>query len=102
MILEVKSTEMKNPKYSIIVRSYLFDQKRIQLTLVDAKDETAPEGHGVIVREFCTYNKSTCDETVSLLKKSSEPEEFAKTLERPGNCEGPGGRIRLDNQETDL
>lgn len=92
---------MANPKYSILVHSYLGGQFRIQLTRVDLPDSYAPEGHGTIVREMCTYHRTTALAVVADLGGSDDPEKTARGYARPWNCESPGGRIRLDNKPED-
>lgn len=83
---------MKNPRYSITVWSYLLGQYRIQLE--DHFNPTsAPEGHGDIIRELCTYKKSMMELTVEAFRLSDHPPTYAESLAKPWNCEGPGGRI---------
>lgn len=93
------------PGYGVVVRPYMFGQYRIQLTRLypDGSDEPfGPAGHGEIVREMCTYDPRVAHSTVAALIAAPDPEAHCRTLERPHNCEGEGGRIRLDNKPGDL
>ena len=98
LFLSVRSIDMENSNYSVIVQLYLFGQFRIQITDIKTPDPLAPPGHGSIVREMCTYNPLTCAETVFNIKNAKDPEKFAESLANEKNCEHPGGRIRLDNK----
>lgn len=99
-IRRVSPQEMKNTRYSISVWSYTYGQYRIQLE--DHQNPImAPVGHGDIVREFCTYKKHAMELTVEALRLSDDPPAYAASLERPWNCDGPGGRIRLDSRLED-
>lgn len=82
--------------YIVRVRAYLFGQYRIQLI-----DERMPdlftEGEGTIVRELCTYQAKTAGTVAARIAAAADPEAEAETYAAPHNCEGKGGRIRLDN-----
>lgn len=99
-IKRIPPQEMKNPRYSIAVWAYLLGQYCIQI-----EDHShpiyAPQGHGDIVRELCTYSKSRMELTVEAFRLSDDPIIYAESLANPWNCEGPGGRIRLDNRLED-
>ena len=97
-LLEITPNLMQNKNYSILVYPFTFGQFRIRLTNVKIKDSYAPEGHGSIIREMCTYKNATMIETVGKLMESKEPEKTAESFATPYNCEFPGGRIRLDNE----
>jgi len=97
-LMEIRSGAMISPKHSAIMRRYLVGQYRIQLTRVDQPDPHAPAGHGTIVRELCTYDRSFAYSTMIVLRGHPDPEAWCRSIERPWNCEVPGrGRIRLDN-----
>lgn len=99
-IKKISPQEMKNPRYSITVWSYLLGQYRIQLE--DHFNPTsAPAGHGDIIRELCTYKKSMMELTAEAFRLSDHPPTYAESLAKPWNCEGPGGRIRLDSRIDD-
>lgn len=99
-IKRILPQEMKNPRYSIAVWAYMLGQYRIQLE--DHHNPTyAPQGHGDIIRELCTYQKSRMELTVEAFRISEDPPAYAESLVKPWNCEGPGGRIRLDNKLED-
>lgn len=99
-IKRIPPSEMKNPRYSLSVWSYLLGQYRIQLE--DHNNSIcAPKGHGDIIRELCTYQKSTMELTVEAFRASDDPPAYAESLARPWNCEGPEGRIKLDSSLED-
>ena len=97
-IKRIRPDKMKNSRYSVSVWPYLLGQFRIQLE--DHQNVLmSPSGHGQIIRELCTYKKHTMELTVERLRLSDEPS--AESLAFPWNCDGPGGRIRLDNRQED-
>lgn len=99
-IKTIPSQEMKNPRYSVTVWPYLLGQFRIQLE--DHSNPTfGPLGHGDIIRELCTYKKSTMELTVEAFRLSEDPPTYAESLAKPWNCEDSGGRIRLDSRLED-
>lgn len=99
-IKRIPPSEMKNPRYSVSVWSYLLGQYRIQLE--DHNNPIyAPKGHGDIIRELCTYQKSTMELTVEAFRISDNPPVYAESLAKPWNCEGSEGRIRLDSRLED-
>lgn len=91
----------KNRRYTVLLRRYLARQLRIQVTDLDRPDNSAPAGHGSIVRELCTYRPDTAVAVILNLVTAIDPEEIAQRYARPWNCEGPGLRIRLDNRSED-
>lgn len=100
LLVEVRQGTMFSPVHTVLVRPYLYGQFRIQLTRIDKPEPYAPEGHGTIVRELCTYRQDIMIETVARLAVASDPEEACRDMERPWNCDAPGrGRIRLDNED---
>lgn len=101
ILLEARGGAMASPVHSVLVRPHLYGQYRIQLTRTDQPDRYAPEGHGSIVRELCTYNRATAYLITSAIAHAEEPEAYCFGLERPWNCEYTGGRIRLDNTQED-
>lgn len=100
-IKQILPKDMSNDEYSILIRPYAFGQYRIQLTNVTRPALGAPEGHGDIVREMCTYKADTMREVTKGLAAAGDPEAYCETLVRPYNCEYKGGRIRLDNRPDD-
>jgi len=96
LVKEIPEKDMANGNYTVLVRPYTFGQFRIQLTDLRITDDYAPSGHGAIVREMCTYKQDTMEKITSGLAQARDPEVYAESLVKPGNCEGPGGRIRLD------
>lgn len=102
LIAQVLPSGMTNQKYSVLVRSYLYGQFRIQLTDTTVPDLAAPEGHGSIVRECCTYKPTTMLSVLAELAEAAEPEEYLTHFETPKTCEVFGyGRIRLDQLRLD-
>lgn len=91
-IIEVTPAGMKNPAYRVEVWPYMFGQFRIQL-LNDASLD--------ILRECCTYESARCREVLVGLAQADDPPAYLETLATPHNCEGKGGRIRLDTTEAD-
>lgn len=88
-VLSLGSDKMTNPEYDVEVWAYLLGQYRIQLS----------KGHPyTIVRECCTYEKGTALAVVVHLAASEDPEAYLESIAKPYNCEGPKGRIRLDNE----
>lgn len=101
-LMEIRAGAMISSKHSLIMRRYLVGQYRIQLTRVDQPDPFAPYGHGAIVRELCTYDRSFAYSTMLVLRGAPDPEAWCRAIETEANCEHPGhGRIRLDNPEPD-
>jgi hypothetical protein len=99
--VQFKAGEMYNPRFTILVYHYLLGQFRIQITDTELQDETAPEGHGSIVQEMCTYRTRKLAEVITLLRYSPDPLQLARTWAKPFNCDFHGGRIKLDNQPSD-
>ncbi len=89
---------MSHPRYTLIVRPYLCGQYRLQLCDREQPDPYAPEGHGAIVRECCTYRRQVMARTVSELAGADDPVAYLESLARPWNTEFPGDRIRLDSE----
>lgn len=88
--------------YTVLVRSYAFGQYRIQLTDATLPAPYSPQGHGAILREFCTYDQKKAEVMTDALGLASDPVQFANTLETLTNCDCPGsGRIRLDDEPED-
>lgn len=100
-IMEVFAHQMKDQRHTILVQPYMFGQFRIQLTDISKIDPDAPPGHGSIVREFCTYKFDKMALVVTQLRDTDDPEAVAESFATPSNCEGPGGRIRLDTEYKD-
>lgn len=92
---------MKNPDYTVLVHGYFLGQFRIQLTDRTLPAPGAPEGHGDIVRELCTYKPEIMEQTLAELAAAADPPSYCESKARPWNCEYPGGRIRLDNVPGD-
>ncbi|MGA3170327.1 MAG: hypothetical protein ABSE62_04880 [Chthoniobacteraceae bacterium] len=92
---------LRNPRYTLMVFSFVLGQFRIQITDKEVPDTDAPEGHGGIVCEMCTYHANTMARVVRQLRMDEDPLALARSWERPWNCEGPGCRIRLDTTEAD-
>ena len=89
-------TPLQNESYSLLLKPNLFGQFRLQLTDLRDDDPYAPDGHGGIVRELCTYDVNTARLVMSVLSQIDEPEERCSLLAHTLNCEHPRGRIRLD------
>lgn len=89
-------TPLQNEAYSLLVEGYAFGQMRIRLTDLRDHDPYAPEGHGGIVRELCTYEPMTAFLVLQVLSQVDDPEEKAHSLAHTMNCDHPHGRIRLD------
>lgn len=98
LIAEFKGDEaMENPRYAIVVRSYMFRQFRIQLTDATKQDAFAPRGYGPIVRELCTYSPSTAEGTIMALRAAKDPAALCREWADEFICEEKEeGRIRLD------
>ena len=90
----IRSEPCTAPGYTVVIWRYLQGQYRIQLW-------RGPDDPPEICRELCTYNQAKADEVADLLRDAPDPEAWCEALARPWNCEGPGGRIRLDNVEGD-
>jgi len=50
-IMEAKSSQMTNPRYTVLVMPHLYGQYRIQLTDLANPDKEALPGHGSIIVE---------------------------------------------------
>ena len=94
-------TALRDRRRTILVRSFLAGQYRIQITDKTRPDAGAPEGHGEIVQELCTYRFGTLVDALGELRSADDAVVRARTWARPWNCEGEGGRIRLDNQPSE-
>ena len=99
-IIKISCSLMENPKYSIEVFKYLLGQFRVQL-IFEGQEDPFFCCRG-IVRQMCTYKHETLVTTIHNLRSSKDPEEYCEGLAKPWNCEGSGGRIRLDNTEDQL
>ncbi len=86
--------------YRVRILPYNFGQFRIQLIDPRFPDIMSP-GEGTIVREMCTYERSKANSVAVALMGARDPEEVAESYAQPYNCEGKGGRIRLDNVPGD-
>lgn len=80
--------------YRIEIWPYLFGQYRVMLIKGENRFGLGPN----VVRQMCTYAPEIAVKVCAKLVKSPNPEKFCRRLERPWNCEYPGGRIRLDNK----
>ena len=96
----VPQGDMVNTQYSLEVWAYMFGQFRTKLYDHNKPDSMTPNGASV-VRECCTYLPTTQAQITLDLSRSHDPEALLTALERPWNCEGKGGRIRLDNKPED-
>lgn len=85
-------------RHTLLVVPFLLGQFRIQITDLEQPDRHAPEGHGSIVRELCTYQIDRLSEVLDELEAAADPLAQACTYERPWNCKYAGDRIRLDNE----
>lgn len=94
----VPSELMADKNHTILVRPFLLGQYRIQVTDLRRVDPDAPPGHGEIVRELCSYIAMTCMEAIETLAAAPDVVAAVDAMGRPWNQEGPGGRIRLDNE----
>jgi hypothetical protein len=83
--------------YRIEVWPYTFGQYRIMLI----KGSNPHLGGPNVIRQMCTYQRGVCVQTCIDLLTTADPELYCRQLEKPWNCEYPGGRIRLDNTESD-
>ncbi len=83
----IPPAKMANRKYYLMVWPYLGGQFRIHLIPKWSKNP---------IRECCTYKMGTAIEVTGKLSQATDPEAFLQSLATPENCEGPGGRIRLD------
>ena len=87
-------TDLAAPGYRLEVWPYLCSQYRIML--IKGLDGF---GYPNVVRQMCTYKRETCVDVCVKLAVADDPEAYCRTeLEKPYNCEYPGGRIRLDNE----
>ncbi len=100
-IMEVFAHQMKDQQHTILVQPYMYGQFRIQLTDISKPDLDAPSGHGSIMRELCTYQADTMEFVCKQLQEAMDPEAVAESFAKSWNCEGPGGRIRLDTHPED-
>src|SRR5215203_4321209 len=82
-----------NKIHILIVRENLFKQFRLQLCKDDEYN---------IVREACAYHRHIAVAVKDLILSSDDPEKKLGDFAKPYNCDGPGGRIRLDNKEGRL
>lgn len=82
--------------YHIEVWPYMLGQYRIMLI-----HGTDVSGFPHVTRQMCTYQRETAIDTMVKLSLAEDPEAFCRELEKPWNCEYPGGRIRLDNRPGD-
>lgn len=98
----IEITTLRNPHYTILVWPFMYGQYRIQLTDKRQPDFFAPDGHGAIVQQLCTYSGPRFVETCVLLGTADDPLALARSWARPWNCESPGGRIRLDNEPREI
>jgi hypothetical protein len=94
----IKATNLRHPRYCVMVYQFLLGQWRIMLCDKGAPDEGGLPG---IVREMCTYDADRMTATVVRLAQSTDPEALCNSWAKPWNCEGHGGRIRLDTTEQD-
>ena len=102
-MMELRPDAMENPRYSVVVRRYLFGQLRIQVCDTAQPDPYAPPLHGSIVRELCTYRMDKLAEVLPALRGAADPLALCREWETPANCEAPGaGRIRLDTAPDDF
>lgn len=92
LLSEVKPRLMASPNYRLLVWAYIAGQIRIQLW-------KAADWNGA-VRELCTYKPETARRVIADLMASKDPEAYCRSLENEYNCEGPGERIRLDQDST--
>jgi hypothetical protein len=84
---EIKSDQMKNHDYRIMLLPYLYGQYRIQLIKLEGDN---------IVRECCTYDCLKAVQAMTALRLSDKPEALMEEWATKDNCEAPGARIRLD------
>ena len=98
MILDIRADQMVNKYYTIGVQRYMMGQYRIQLCDLRVPDSYAPEGHGSIVQEMCTYRQPMLKSVVQKLRAAEDPLAVARGYAKPWNCEFEGGRIRLDTE----
>lgn len=102
LLIELGPDVMQNPRYSVVVRRYLFGQLRIQICDQTLRDPFAPPPHGSIVREMDTYRMEKLAEVLPALRSAPDPLALCREWETPANCEAPGrGRIRLDTSPDD-
>lgn len=100
-VLQVLPAGMANPKYSLLVAGFLGGQRRIRLCDSTVPDIYAPQGHGGIIRDMCTYSQTTMQATCAMLAAADDPPAFAHGLANTLNCDHPRGRIRLDTPHVD-
>jgi len=93
-MLPLIQRECAAPGLHVEVHPYLLGQFRIML-MAGPWEQSPP------LRQMCTYRPEVMEQMVDLLVAAPDPVAFCKTLERPWNCESPGGRIRLDNVQED-
>jgi hypothetical protein len=103
ILVEFRSEEMRNERYTILVRAAAFGMFKIDLCDCESPTKFAPEGHGNIVETLDTYNPVTLMTTVIDLAIQEDPVGYVDYLRRDYNSEGmgPGYRVRLDNLPGD-
>jgi hypothetical protein len=101
ILTTIQSSQMTNPRYSIIVYHYVMGQLRIQLTDLQKPDPDAPEGLGEIVKQLCTYHVNVALDLLAKLQASEDPIECVESMRTPWNSEGPDDVVRLDTTAAD-
>jgi hypothetical protein len=94
-LMEIREPAMKAEGYSAQLWRYLLGKWHVMLLKRNRL------GVPMIVRELCTYNRERALEEMVALMLSPDPEAHCELLAMPWNCEGNGGRIRLDNKPED-
>lgn len=97
-IAEFPRDRMGNRRYSLRVMPYLFGQFRLQL--LDHERLEPDTGQPSIAQELCTYKRDIYTMVSSAIIMAVDPLAYCLTLANKYNCDGPGGRIRLDVDST--
>ena len=97
-LAEFPREQMGNARYSLRVMPFLLGQFRLQL--LDHERLWPGTNEPEIVQELCTYKPDTYRMVSAAIIMAVEPLAYCLTLATKFNCDGPGGRIRLDTTDT--
>lgn len=100
-LLILTAAECKDPNRAVVIYPAFYGMLRICVCDKRFEGLGAPPGTGGIIRILETYNPLTASKVTITLRDAEDMEKAAEAYARPWNCEGPGGKIRLDTEEKD-
>lgn len=91
MVGEMRSNQMSDKRYSVVIRAASMGLYRIQVTDMRRPDPFAPRHHGTVAEEMLTNSTQLMRDIALQLALAENPVTTCRLLKKKHPCDFPGG-----------